>query len=106
MNIQQIMQQAKTMQDKMAQMQEKAAEAEVTGTAGGGMVNVTMTCKGNVVNVSINSEVMDPNDPTMTEDLVKAAVNDARRKADETLADETKRLMEEMGLPSDFQLPF
>jgi hypothetical protein len=74
--------------------------------AGGGAVTITMTCKGRVDGVHISSTVIDPTDPAMLEDLVKAAVNDARRKADEAMADETKKMMEGMGLPANFQLPF
>jgi nucleoid-associated protein EbfC len=105
MNFMKIMQQAQTMQKKMAELQERAGQYLVTGTAGGGMVEVTMTCKGQVQNVVIKPEVMDPSDPSMTEDLVKAAVNDARVRADETLAEETRKMMRDLGLPENMQLP-
>lgn len=106
MNIMQLMQQAKTMQSKMADLQEKMADVQVSGSAGGGAVAVTMTCKGQVLSVKINPSVVDPADVGMLEDLVKAAVNDARRKGDETVASETQRMMEGMGLPANFKLPF
>ena len=106
MNIQQIMQQAKQMQDKMQAMQDKLAETEVTGQSGGGMVTVTQTCKGEVRNIKIAPEVIDPTDPEMLEDLIKAACNDAKAKADTKLADETQAMMGGMGLPGDFKLPF
>ena len=106
MNIMQIMQQAKNMQGKMAEMQDKMADVHVTGAAGGGAVTVTMTCKGRVDSVKIQPSVIDPADAGMLEDLVKAAMNDARRKADETMADETRKMMAGMGLPADFKLPF
>lgn len=106
MNIQQIMQQAKQMQDKMQAMQAKLADVEVTGQSGGDMVKVTQTCKGEVRGVKIAPEVIDPTDPEMLEDLIKAACNDAKTKADAKLAEETQAMMGGMGLPEDFKLPF
>lgn len=105
MNIQQIMQQAKQMQDKMQQMQARLAEVEVAGQAGGGMVSVTQTCKGETRAVKIAPEAIDPADPEMLEDLIKAACNDAKAKADQKLAEETQAMMGGMGLPGDFKLP-
>ncbi len=106
MNIMKIMQQAKAMQGKMSDIQDKLAQTAVTGSAGGGAVSITMTCKGYVQAVSIKQGVIDPTDPTMLEDLVKAAINDARQKADDTTESETKSAMSGLGLPSDFKLPF
>lgn len=106
MNIMQIMQQAKQMQGKMAEMQERMADVVVTGTAGGGAVTVAMTCKGRVESVRIAPTVVDLSDIGMLEDLVKAACNDARAAADEKMADETRKMMDEMGLPANVKLPF
>ena len=101
-----MMQQAKVMQDKMQEMQEKLGEIEVEGKAGGGMVTVTMTCKGEVRGLNIDQSLVDPNDKEVLEDLIKAALNDAKAKADQTMAEETQKMMEEMGLPAGAQLPF
>lgn len=106
MDMMKMMQQAKEMQEKMQDMQNKLAEQEVTGQSGGGMVSVTMTCKGEMRSVKIAPEVMDPTDPEMLEDLIKAACNDAKTKADDKMADETKAMMGSMGLPGDMKLPF
>lgn len=106
MNIQKMMQQAQEMQGKLQSMQEKIGEQEVTGSAGGGVVSVTMTCKGYVNKVDIDAQSMKPEDKEIVEDLIAAACNDARGKADEKMAEETKKMMEEMGLPSNMQLPF
>jgi DNA-binding YbaB/EbfC family protein len=106
MDMMKMMQQAKEMQEKMQAMQAKLQEQEVVGQSGGGMVSVTMTCKGEMRDVKIAPEVIDPTDPEMLEDLIKAACNDAKAKADEKLADETKAMMGGMGLPSDMKLPF
>ena len=101
-----MMQQAKDMQDTMMRMQDDLANVEVTGTAGGGMVEATVTCKKMLKNIKISPDAMDPSDPSMVEDLVVAAINDANAKADEKMAEETKSMMSSMGLPSDMKLPF
>lgn len=106
MNIMQIMQQAKAMQSKMAELQERLGDELVSGQSGGGAVTVTMTCKGRVESVKILPSVIDPKDSEMLEDLVKTAVNDARRKGDDRMADETRRMMESLGLPANAKLPF
>lgn len=106
MDIQQIMDQAKAMQIEMQKMQDKLGDLEVEGEAGGGLVKVTLTCKGQAKKVSLDDSVVDASDKETLEDLIVAAVNDAKKKADETLADETKKMMTKMGLPSDIDLPF
>ncbi len=100
MNIQDMMKQAKVMQDKMAEMQEKLGEVEVEGAAGGGLVTVTMTCKGEMRGIKIDDSMMDFNEKEVLEDLIKAALNDAKAKADQKLAEETQKMMSEMGLPA------
>lgn len=106
MDMMKMMQQAKQMQDKMQQMQADLENVAVTGQSGGGMVTATMTCKGAMKSVKIAPEVMDPTDPEMLEDLIVAACNDAKAKADQTLATRTQEMMASMGLPSDIKLPF
>lgn len=100
MNIQEMMKQAKVMQDKMQEMQEKLGDVEVHGTAGGDMVQVTSTCKGEVRKIEIADAMMDLNEKEVLEDLVKAALNDAKSKADQKLAEETQKMMGELGLPA------
>ena len=99
MNIQEMMKQAQIMQQRMQEMQEKLGIMEVQGQAGGGMVTVVMTCRGEVRSVTIAPEIINPQEKETLEDLVMAAMNLARRNADNTLAGETRRMMEEMGLP-------
>jgi DNA-binding YbaB/EbfC family protein len=74
-NMQQIMKQAQKMQQQVAAAQAELAEAEVAGTAGGGLVTVTMTGLGEVKAVSINPKAVDPDDVETLEDLVLAAIN-------------------------------
>jgi DNA-binding YbaB/EbfC family protein len=106
MDMMKMMAQAKEMQTKMQDMQAKLAEQEVTGQSGGGMVTVTTTCKGEMKSIKIAPEAMDSSDLEMLEDLIKAACNDAKTKADEKMAEETKAMMGGMGLPGDMKLPF
>ncbi|MDD4211524.1 MAG: YbaB/EbfC family nucleoid-associated protein [Clostridia bacterium] len=99
-NIGQLMQQAQKMQEKMAQAQEELANEVVTATSGGGMVEVQMTGKKQLVKISLKKEVVDPDDVEMLEDLILVAINEASKKADELSEDK----MGSAGLPSG--LPF
>lgn len=105
MDIQQMMQQAKAMQDKMQEMQERLADEEVEGTSGGGVVTAVMSCKGECKKITIHESLMDYNEKDVLEDLVKAAINDAKSKSDQKLADETKKMMESLGIPPGVELP-
>ena len=106
MNIAGMMKQAKQMQEKMQTLQEEIAKMTVEGSSGGGMVKVVMTCKGAMQSLDIDPSVITPDDKEMLEDLVMAAVNDARAKGDEKLATETQKIMADMGLPPGMELPF
>lgn len=88
-NMQQLMKQAQKMQQDMAKAQEELAETEVVATAGGGMVEVVMTCDRKLVSVKIKPEAVDPEDVEMLEDLLMAAFNEAGKLADE----EQQRIM-------------
>jgi DNA-binding YbaB/EbfC family protein len=82
MNIRQLMKQAQQMQDKM---QRELSELNVDASVGGGMVSVRMDGHKKLLEVKIDPEVMDPEDPSMLEDLVLAAVNEAHRQVDDAL---------------------
>ena len=81
MDLNSLMQQAKQMQEKMAKIQEDLANKTITGSAGGGMVNVTANGKGDILNVTIEDELVSLEEKQMLQDLVAAAANDAIRKA-------------------------
>ena len=83
MNMQQMMKQAQKMQEQMARAQEELEEHEVEGSAGGGMVGVTMNGKKRMLSVSIDPEAVDPEDVEMLEDLITAAANEAYANAEE-----------------------
>ncbi len=108
MNIAKMMQQAKAMQEKMQTLQENMGQVSVEGTAGGGLVKVVMTCKGHCQSVSIDPSLLVADDKEIVEDLVMAAVNDAKGKGDLKLAEETQKMMADLGLPPGMagNLPF
>ena len=82
-NIQQLMKQAQKMQQQMLSAQQELAETEVSGTAGGGLVTATVTGAGEVRSVKIDPKAVDPDDVETLQDLVVAAVRDARRAVGE-----------------------
>jgi DNA-binding YbaB/EbfC family protein len=80
-NLQQLMKQAQKMQQQMADAQAELAEAELTGTAGGGLVTVTVSGAGEVKSVKIDPKAVDPDDVETLEDLVLAAIHNASEAA-------------------------
>ena len=81
--MQQMMRQAQKMQEQMAKAQEELAELSVTGSAGGGMVEITLSGKREVEAVTVKPEAVDPDDVEMLEDLIAAALGDALGKVEE-----------------------
>ena len=105
-NFAQMLKQAGELQTRMQAMQEELARLEVTGSAGGGKVEVTTTGKGEVRNVRIAPELLAAGDAGMLEDLVRVAVNDARAKAEAEAKTRLAELTGGLPLPPGFQLPF
>lgn len=105
MDIQAMMKQAQEIQARMQAMQADLEQREVQAESGGGMVKVTMTCRGEVRAMDISPEIISADQKETLEDLVTAALNAARRNADDMLARETQKMMEELGLPGDINLP-
>ena len=103
-NIGQMMKQAQMMQENMRRMQEQLGTIEVEGQSGSGMVKITMTCKHEVRRVSIDPSLT--TDREMLEDLLVAAINDAARRVDATVAEKMGSLTAGMGLPAGLKLPF
>ena len=83
MNMNELMKQAQKMQSQMTKIQEELASETVEGNAGGGMVRAVFNGQGDIVSISIEKEVVSPDDVEMLEDLVSAAVGDGLRKAKE-----------------------
>jgi nucleoid-associated protein EbfC len=105
-NLGQMMQKAQEMQQRLADMQAALEQSEIEGQSGGGMVQVTLSGKGFAKKVKIDPKVVDPADPSMLEDLIMAAVNDARGKVDTHVEEKTREIMGGMGLPPGVKLPF
>ena len=103
-DIMKILQQAQQMQGRLQQLQDELQQKSVTGSAGGGMVQVEADGKGTLRKVSIDPSVVDPTDVEMLEDLVLVAVTEAQKKAAALAQDEMGKLTGGMGLP--FKLPF
>lgn len=106
MNINKMMKQAQAMQKQMNEVQEKMAAMEVTGTSGGGMVSVTLSGKGDAKKVKIDPKSVDSEDIEMLEDLIVAAINDAKKKSEEVLSGEMGKVTGGMSLPPGMKLPF
>lgn len=106
MNIQQLMKQAQKMQKSMEITQAKLSATEYVGTAGGDMVKVVITGKGNLKSLKIDPSLISPDDPEMLEDLIVAAFNNAKKEADEASSSEMSGAMSGMGLPPGFKMPF
>ncbi len=99
MDLNALMQQAKEMQAKIAKIQDDLASKTITGSAGGGMVNVTATGKGDIVKISIEDELVSIDEKQMLQDLLAAAVNDAIRKSRELGKQEMAGLTGGMQIP-------
>ncbi|MCK4839049.1 MAG: YbaB/EbfC family nucleoid-associated protein [Desulfobulbaceae bacterium] len=102
MDIQKLMEQAKDFQEKMAGMQNELAAKQVSSTVGGGMVSVTVNGRNEIVDLKIEAEVINPDDPQMLQDLVKAAVNDAMQKVQEMSKGEMAKLTGGLNIPGLF----
>lgn len=101
-----MMKQAKQMQEQMGSLQEEIASVTVEGTAGGGMVTLTMTGKGELKSIRIDPSMAKPDEVEILEDLILAAHQDAKAKAEALLQQKTQELMGGLGLPAGFKLPF
>ncbi len=99
-----IMKQAKAMQENMQKMQEELANLRVTGSAGAGLVEVTMTGRHDVVEVNIDDDVLSE-DKSMLEDLLAAAVNDAVKKVEAANKEKMGGLTGGLNIPG-FKWPF
>jgi len=96
---------AENIQKQMNETQVKLDSIEVEGTSGGGLVKIRATAKGRILSVSIDDSLIVPADKQMLEDLVTAAFNDARTKADQASNAEMQKVQAGMSLPPGFKLP-
>lgn len=96
---------AETIQKQMNEAQATLDQIEVEGVSGGGLVKVRCSAKGRVIGVTIDESLLQSSEKQMLEDLVAAAFNDARVKADSASNDEMQRIQQSVGLPPGFKLP-
>lgn len=101
-----IMKLAQNAQNELQKAQDNLDKVEVDGVAGGGLVKVRATAKGRILGVDIDDSLLQPSEKTMLEDLVTAALNDARAKADAAAAGEMEKMQTSLPLPPGFKLPF
>ncbi len=101
-----MMKAAQEAQAKMAALQDDLARIVVLGEAGGGLVRVRATAKGQVTGLEIDTSILIASEKEVVEDLIVAAIQDAQGKAMARGQQEMARLAESMGLPADMKLPF
>lgn len=98
----QMMKQVKKMQQEMAKAQQELEKKEVVGTAGGGVVKVTMNGHKQLLNIEISPDVVDPDDIEMLQDLITAAFTDAMKQVDELVAKDLGKFTAGLNLPGIF----
>ena len=99
-NMQSMLKQAQKMQEEMAEKQAELEEREYDVAAGGGVINVKINGKKEILSVKIDPEVVDPDDVETLEDLIVAAVNEAIKKVEEISANEMQKITGSMNLPA------
>lgn len=105
-NLDEIMAMAQNVQAELEKAQASLDTVEVEGQSGGGLVKVKASAKGRIIGLSIDDSLMKPEDKQMLEDLVVAAFNDARAKADAASGAEMSKMTAGIPLPPGFKLPF
>tara|TARA_B100000614_G_scaffold230942_1_gene224525 strand:- start:619 stop:942 length:324 start_codon:yes stop_codon:yes gene_type:complete len=105
-NLGNLMKQAQQMQEKMQAVQERLETAEVTGSAGAGLLTVTMNGKGELRGVKIDPSLVDPAETEVLEDLIVAAFADAKSKVDTQANEAMQEVAGGLSLPPGMKLPF
>ena len=105
-NLGNLMKQAQEMQAKMVEMQERLAEMTIDGVAGGGMVTVTLSGKSEMKGIKIDPSLLSADEGEILEDLIVAAHADAKKKAEERMAEEMKEVTGGLNLPPGMTMPF
>ncbi|MBU0556801.1 DNA-binding YbaB/EbfC family protein [Sphingobium sp. B2D3A] len=97
---------ASRVQEEMQKAQAELDNIEVEGASGGGLVKVRASAKGRILGLSVDESLIVPADKTMLEDLIVAAFNDARAKADEAANEQMSKMTAGLPLPPGFKMPF
>ncbi|MCL6682535.1 YbaB/EbfC family nucleoid-associated protein [Sphingomonas alba] len=106
LDLDKIMQMAQNAQAELQKAQDNLDNVEVEGASGGGLVKIQASAKGRIIAVNIDESLMQPSEKSMLEDLIAAALNDARAKADQAAAAEMEKMSSGLPLPPGFKLPF
>ena len=105
-DFEEIMAMAQNAQAELQKAQDNLDKVEVEGAAGGGLVKVRATAKGRIIGIAIDDSLMSVAEKPMLEDLITAALNDAKNKADTVAGEEMAKMTSGMALPPGFKLPF
>lgn len=105
-NLGEMMKQAQQLQSRMQEVQEELAELMVTGSSAGGMCQITMSAKGEAKSLHLDPSLVTPDDVGVMEDLILAAINDAKAKAEEQTREKMQEITGGLPLPPGMQLPF
>jgi DNA-binding YbaB/EbfC family protein len=106
LDLNKIMEMAQNAQAELQKAQDNLDNVEVEGVSGGGLVRIRASAKGRIISVSIDDSLIQASEKAMLEDLVAAALNDARGKADQAAAAEMQKMSAGLPLPPGFKLPF
>ncbi|MEO6580958.1 MAG: YbaB/EbfC family nucleoid-associated protein [Sphingomicrobium sp.] len=106
LDLEKIMEMAQNAQAELQKAQDNLDNVEVEGAAGGGLVKIRTTAKGRMLSVSIDDSLMAVSEKSMLEDLIAAALNDARAKADMVASAEMQKMSSGLPLPPGFKMPF
>lgn len=105
-NLGQLMKQAQEMQTRMAEMQQRLENEEITGTSGAGMVMVTLNGKGEMKSLFVDPSLVKSDEKEVMEDLIVAAHNDAKTRVEEQMQEAMRDMTGGIDLPGGFKLPF
>lgn len=106
LDLEKIMEMAQNAQAELQKAQDNLDNVEVEGASGGGLVKIRATAKGRILGVSIDDSLLVPAEKSMLEDLIAAALNDARAKADVAASAEMQKMSAGLPLPPGFKMPF
>ena len=105
-NLDDIVKMAQEAQEQLMKAQDDLDKVEVQGVSGGGMVKIRASAKGRIIAVDIDENLLQPTEKQMLEDLVAAAINDARAKADVAAQEAMRGVTGGLQLPPGFKMPF
>ena len=106
LDLNKLMEMAQNAQSELQKATQNLESIEVEGVAGGGLVKIRATAKGTILGIDINESLLQPSEKAMVEDLVAAAINDARAKADQAANLEMQKVTSGLPLPPGMKLPF